>query len=100
MRAQGGEAKAQHLRLEGRLGSGEAAALKDRLTGFSRDSDMVIDADGVTHLSTLCLQVLLAASQDWQRAGRNFRLSPRSSVADAALATFAVATVLLDTEDR
>ncbi len=65
------------ITLRGRLDFGAAPDLKAEIIGQS-GNDLLIDASDVTHMGTLCLQILIAASQDWARAGRNFNLTSAS----------------------
>ncbi len=43
-------------------------------------NNLQIDASGVTHMGTLCLQVLIAASKDWARNGLKFDLTSPSEI--------------------
>ncbi|AXC50704.1 STAS domain-containing protein [Paracoccus suum] len=64
-----------------------------RLTRDLRDrsgAPLVIDASAVSHLGGLCLQVLLAAAQDWGRRGVSLRLAPQSPAFVEALTQFGV----------
>jgi chemotaxis protein CheX len=83
-------ASPQVLTLDGRMGLTEAAPLRQHLLALDRTRDLRVCADAVSHLGALCLQVLVAAARDWQRAGRDFQLTPRSPAVAAALAQFAL----------
>lgn len=80
----------QHLTLDGRLGLAEAAHLHRQFLALDRSRDLRVDAQSVTHLGSLCLQVLIAAARDWRRTGQDFQLGPRSAAVALALANFAV----------
>ncbi len=73
------------LTLEDRLDFGAVASLKAALEG-QVGNDLEIDASAVTHMGTLCLQVLIAASQDWARAGHRFCLTSTSDSCATQLA--------------
>lgn len=53
--------------------------------------DLTLDAGGVDHLGALAAQVLLAAVQDWARAGHRLVIAPRSAAFDDALAAMGLA---------
>ena len=89
----------QRLTLDGRLGMTEAADLHHRLQALDRSRGLTVDVASVSHLGTLCLQVLVAAARDWQQAGHDFRLGPRSDAVAAALAGFAVPAATFGAED-
>ncbi|PHQ95091.1 MAG: chemotaxis protein CheX [Marinosulfonomonas sp.] len=65
------------LTLQERLDFGAVTALKAEILDQA-GNDLEVDASNVTHMGTLCLQVLIAASSDWGRAGRRFRLTSPS----------------------
>ena len=43
-------------------------------------NDLEIDASDVEHMGTLCLQVLLAAANDWATAGHKFLIKNSSDI--------------------
>ena len=49
---------------------------------------MLLDAGRVSHLGTLCLQILLAARKDWRAQGLKFEFSTCSDEFNAAVATY------------
>lgn len=49
-----------------------------------------IDASAVSHLGGLCLQILLAAGQNWRKTGTSLIIRQRSAQFDAALKAFGV----------
>lgn len=61
------------IALPPKLGLGEVGALHQRLLTHA-DDDLIIDAADVTHMGTLCLQLLIAAGRDRAAAGKLFRL--------------------------
>ena len=61
-----------------------APNLKDDLLA-RRGGPLAIDAGEVQRLGGLCLQVLVAAHQDWTRAGHTFSFSSRSREFDEAI---------------
>lgn len=61
------------IQLQGRLGLSDAEPLANRLRSL-RGADMDVDASQVTHLGTLCQQVLLSAASEWHAAGHEFKL--------------------------
>ena len=65
------------LRLQDRLDFGAAADLKDSILK-QVGSDLEIDASSVSHMGTLCLQILIAASKDWANSGHKFSLKSPS----------------------
>lgn len=89
----------QQLTLDGRLGTPEAADLRQRFLALDRGRGLTVNAGSVSHLGTLCLQVLLAAARDWQRADQDFYLTPRSDAVVAALTSFAVPPAIFGAED-
>ncbi|MDO5644005.1 MAG: STAS domain-containing protein [Paracoccus sp. (in: a-proteobacteria)] len=58
--------------------------------------DIRLDASGVGFLGGLCLQLLLAASQQAARMGRGFAVVDASQEFNDALALFGVAPELLE----
>lgn len=73
------------LTLQERLDFGAVDSLKTEIEG-QIGNDLEIDASAVTHMGTLCLQILLAASQDWARAGHKFHLTSASDICTTQLA--------------
>lgn len=67
------------ITLQDRLDFGAAPDLKAELLAQT-GNDLQVDASGVTHMGTLCLQILIAASTDWARQGQKFELSSPSEV--------------------
>ena len=65
--------------LRERLDFGAAPDLKAEIIG-QMGNDLQIDASGVAHMGTLCLQILIAASQDWARSGLKFDLTSPSDI--------------------
>lgn len=59
--------------------------------------DLRLDAEEVTHLGGLGLQLLLASAKTWHEAGCRLRVSPRSAALDAALAAFGVSPDQIET---
>lgn len=53
-----------------------------------RGQDMLLDAGRVSHLGTLCLQILLAARKDWRAQGLKFEFSTCSEAFDRAVSTY------------
>ncbi len=74
------------IALPGKLSLGEVGALHQRLLAHA-DDDLVVDATGVTHFGTLCLQLLIAAARDRAFSGKSFRLQ---NVGDAGLRQLAL----------
>jgi len=73
------------LTLQERLDFGAVSPLKTAILGHA-GQDLDIDASGVTHLGTLCLQVLIAAANDWKQAGKTFRVTSPSDTCETQLA--------------
>lgn len=65
------------LTLQERLDFGAVSALKAAIED-QIGNDLDIDASAVEHMGTLCLQVLLAAAQDWSKAGLRFQIKDAS----------------------
>jgi chemotaxis protein CheX len=61
------------IQLQERLGLSDAEPLANRLRAV-RGDDITIDASQVLHIGTLCQQVLLSASSEWQGAGHNIKI--------------------------
>ncbi len=61
------------IQLAPRLGSAEAAALRDQLAEHA-GSGLAVDAAAVTQLGAQCIQVLAAARISWATAGIGFEL--------------------------
>ena len=72
------------LTLQERLDFGAVTALKAEILG-QVGNDLEVDASNVTHMGTLCLQVLIAASNDWVSAGHKFSLTSPSDTCAAQL---------------
>ncbi len=70
-----------------RLGLDAVGPLVDNISAAS-GQDLELDASQVSHLGTLCLQVLLAAARDWAITGRRFRLVSPSDACTTQLALF------------
>lgn len=62
------------VQLQGRLGLSDAEPLANRLRSI-RGDDVEIDASQVTHLGSLCQQVLLSAASEWHGSGHEFKLT-------------------------
>lgn len=75
-----------------------AADLSAALASGARS--LSLDAGAVSHLGGLCLQVLIAAARDCGRAGRAFRIDPRSAAFDAALVQFGLPPASLNSEQH
>ncbi len=73
--------------LQPRLNLDVVQALSDEISACE-GKDLEFDASQVTHLGTLCLQVLLAAARDWAVAGAAFRMVRPSESCLAQLALF------------
>lgn len=56
-----------------------------------RGKDVGIDAGGVTHLGTNCLQILISAAQSWAADGKTLTLSPMSEAFSRDLGQFGLA---------
>ena len=67
------------LALQERLDFNAVSSLKAEIEGHS-GTNLEINASSVTHMGTLCLQVLIAASQDWARSGHRFLLTQPSEI--------------------
>jgi len=61
------------VKLQGRLDFGAAPELKAEIIG-QIGNDLDVDASNVSHMGTLCLQILIAASNDWAKSGQKFNL--------------------------
>lgn len=48
-------------------------------------NDLEINASAVTHMGTLCLQVLIAASNEWSKGGHKFNLISPSDTCQSQL---------------
>jgi len=73
------------LTLQERLDFGAVTALKNTLLEHV-NQDLEIDASQVTHMGTLCLQVLIAAARDWKQAGKTFCVTMPSDICKTQLA--------------
>jgi len=67
------------ITLDGRLDFAAAPELKAEILGHI-GHDLEINASGVAHLGTLCLQVLIAASKEWASTGQKFNLTSPSDI--------------------
>jgi len=72
------------IRLQERLDFGAAPDLKAEIIG-QVGNDLEIDASAVTHMGTLCLQILIAASNDWVKNGHRFILTSPSDTCKTQL---------------
>lgn len=72
------------ITLQERLDFGAAPDLKSEILGCV-GNDIEIVASDVTHMGTLCLQILIAASNDWKRSGHKFNLLSPSDVCKSQL---------------
>ena len=61
------------IKLRERLDFGAAPDLKSEILNCT-GNDIRIDASAVTHLGTLCLQILISAANDWARNGHGFNI--------------------------
>jgi len=73
------------LTLQERLDFGAVTPLKTAILGHA-GQDLEIDASHVAHMGTLCLQVLIAAANDWKQAGKLFRVTSPSDICETQLA--------------
>lgn len=67
------------ITLQERLDFAAAPALKTEVIG-QIGHDLEIDASNVEHMGTLCLQILIAASNEWTRSGHKFNLTSPSDI--------------------
>ena len=67
------------LTLQERLDFGAVTSLKSAILALV-GQDIEIDASSVSHMGTLCLQVLIAASEDWAKAGHRFKINSPSEI--------------------
>lgn len=67
------------IKLQERLDFGAAPDLKAEFIG-QLGNDLQIDASGVAHMGTLCLQIMIAASNEWARNGHKFDLISPSDI--------------------
>jgi len=72
------------ITLQERLDFGAVTALKSAILGHV-GQDLEIDASHVAHMGTLCLQVLIAAANDWKQAGKTFRIASPSDICQTQL---------------
>lgn len=86
------------LTLSARLDLAEAQPLAAALRSH-RGAALTIDASGVQFLGGLCLQLLLAAAQDWRRSGLPLAFSAPSAAFDDALALFGIPLDHLQTKE-
>ncbi len=73
------------LTLQERLDFGAVTPLKTAILGHT-GQDLEVDASHVAHMGTLCLQVLIAAANDWKQAGKIFRVTSPSDICVTQLA--------------
>ncbi|WP_457647453.1 STAS domain-containing protein [Profundibacter sp.] len=73
------------ITLQERLDFGAVTPLKTNILGHA-GQDLEIDASQVAHMGTLCLQVLIAAANDWKQAGKTFRIISPSETCKTQLA--------------
>ena len=73
------------LTLQERLDFGAVTPLKTAILDQA-GQDLEIDASHVAHMGTLCLQVLIAAANDWKQAGKTFRITSPSEICASQLA--------------
>lgn len=73
------------LTLQKRLDFAGATELKETILA-NAGQDLELDASAVTHMGTLCLQVLLSASSDWRKTGLSFHISDPSDICITQLA--------------
>ena len=73
------------LTLQERLDFSAVTPLKTAILGHA-GQDLDIDASNVAHMGTLCLQVLIAAANDWKLAGKVFRITSPSDICETQLA--------------
>jgi len=72
------------IKLQERLDFHAAPNLKAEIIG-QVGNDLKINASSVTHMGTLCLQVLVAASKDWAGNGLKFELTSPSDTCASQL---------------
>lgn len=72
------------IKLQGRLDFGAAPGLKSEVLDCT-GKNISIDASAVTHMGTLCLQILIAASNDWARSGHDFNIISPSDICKTQL---------------
>ena len=75
------------ITLQPRLDLTQARPLAEQISRHA-GADLTIDAGQVEYLGRLAVQVLLAAGQDWARAGHRLTVAPCSDGFAAALASF------------
>ncbi len=75
------------LTLASRLDLPAAAPLHAAILA-RRGAELRLDAGAVSHLGTLCLQVLIAAAAEWRDGGHSLTVAPVSDAFAATLATF------------
>ena len=73
------------ITLQERLDFGAVTPLKTTILERA-GQDLEIDASQVTHMGTLCLQVLIAAANDWKQAGKTFQIISPSETCKTQLA--------------
>ncbi len=93
----GGQRGPQRLDLPSRLDLNAADELAEALEHL-RETPLDLDASQVTHLSALCLQVLVAARLQWQQDGTPLRLLEPSDDFTAGLARLGVPTTFFKAE--
>lgn len=67
------------LTLQERLDFGAVTPLRSAILALV-GQDIEIDASSVSHMGTLCLQVIIAASADWAKAGHTFSIKNPSEI--------------------
>ena len=75
------------LVLPAKLDLPAAPDLLERLRGL-RGKDVGIDASGVTHLGTNCLQVLISAAKSWSKDEKSLTFAPMSEAFTRDLGQF------------
>ncbi|AXX98142.1 STAS domain-containing protein [Profundibacter amoris] len=73
------------ITLQERLDFGAVTPLKTTILGHA-GQDLEIDASQVSHMGTLCLQVLIAAANDWKQVGKTFQIISPSETCKTQLA--------------
>ncbi|WP_428539946.1 STAS domain-containing protein [Profundibacter sp.] len=73
------------ITLQERLDFSAVTPLKTTILGYA-GQNLEINASQVVHMGTLCLQVLIAAANDWKQAGKVFRITSPSDICESQLA--------------
>jgi len=79
------------ITLQERLDFSAAPELKTQLIGQT-GHDIEIDVSNVTHMGTLCLQILIAASTEWAKTGHKFNLTSPSDICATQLSLHGFST--------